>query len=105
MPKLSAAEVARSGRTVRGWKSETRNVYLGCNNQGFSLRFSLNSKGGGITDVKLTIGPDDFPAIASSMVEANRERAIREMATEIANEMAKQSDHERILVQKARDSV
>jgi hypothetical protein len=55
--------------------------------------------------VKLTIGPDDFAALGSTMASADRGRATCVMAATLASELAKQSDYDKMIVQKARDSV
>ena len=103
--KLEAAEVSRAGRTARTWNHETDQVELVSVRDAVCLTFSLGSKGGGITDVKLTIGADDFAALASAMASANRGRATREMAATVASEIAKQSDYDTLIVREARESV
>ena len=105
MTKLAAAEVSRSGRTARTWNFETNKVELEGEGSGLQLRFSLSSKGGGITDVKITIGPEDFGALTLEMTNADRARATREMAAALATEMGKQVEYDKVTIQKARKSV
>jgi hypothetical protein len=105
MTKLAAAKVSRSGRTARTWNDETNKVELGTEEDSLELKFSLSSKGGGITDVKIAIGPEDFAALIAAMVSADRGRATREMAAKLASELAKQPDYDRVTARKARESV
>jgi len=103
--KLTAAEVCRSGRTARTWNHETHKVELDTEKEELRLKFSLSSKGGGITDVKVTIGADDFSTLVTAMASAARSRALEVMAAILASELAKQSEFDTEIVQNARQSV
>ena len=105
MKRLTAAAVSRRGQTARTWNSGTNNVQLGADKTNLSLKFSLNSKGGGVTDINLVIGAADFDAIVKNMVSADRENAMRTMAATLALEIENQSAHDRITIQDARKSV
>src|SRR5437773_2335579 len=104
MKRLTAAAVSRRGQTARTWNSGTNNVQLGADKTNLSLKFSLNSKGGGVTDINLVIGAADFDAIVKNMVSADRENAMRTMAATLALEIENQSAHDRITIQDARKS-
>jgi len=103
--KLSTASVSRSGRTARSWNHETNKVDLEADDGSILFRFSLSSKGGGITDVLLAVGSADFAAMIATLAKADRTRAITEMASTVAAELAKQSEHDKVTVRRARQSV
>ena len=100
MKKLAAAQVFRSGRTARTWNHETDKVELGTGANGLEVRFSLSSKGGGITEVQVTIGSEDFAVLTAAMTSADRVSATREMAATLASEMARQTEYEKETIQK-----
>jgi hypothetical protein len=103
--KLAAAEVWRSGRTARMWNTETKQVSLDPGKEGLSFEFELRSKGGGVTEVKLTIGPEDFRTIITVMARARRSVAVCEMAAALANELKNQASHDAAKIRKGRQSV
>ena len=104
MKKLSAASVFRSGRTAQGWNRESADVSVSEDGP-FSVRFSLKSKGGGITDVKVTIGSEDFASLLQGMIAAERGRAMLEISGALATQIAKQQDQDGATVRQARQSV
>jgi hypothetical protein len=73
--------------------------------QSISFTFCLSSKGGGVTEVKVEIGPDDFAAIISVMINADRGRAMRDIASALATELANQPDYDKTITRQARESV
>ena len=105
MSKLTAAKVFRAGRTARAWNHETNAVDLASEKEAVRLKFDLSSKGGGITEVRVIIGPDDFSVMVAAMAKADRTRALQAMASILASELAKQSEFDTEIVQKARQSV
>jgi hypothetical protein len=105
MTRLTATTVYRSGQTVNRWNQETEKVKLNTDGNRLELTFCMRSKGGGITDVSVDVGPDDFYALCSEMIRADRNRALKEITSVIANEASKQSDVERMLRLEARESV
>jgi hypothetical protein len=105
MTKLTNATVYRSGRTARSWTHETDKVEIYDERETVRFRFSLASKGGGITDVKLNIGPDDFSALTAAMIEADRGQAMKHMSAALANAISNQPDEDRCVVRNARKSV
>src|SRR5258708_2342407 len=105
--RLTGAEVSRAGRTARTWNDGTTKVDLldsDSDEHNLRLKFSLSSKGGGITDIQLSIGSKDFAALAAAMVSADRGPALREMAAILAREVAKQPDYDRVTTRKARET-
>jgi hypothetical protein len=105
MSKLKAASVHRSGRTARTWNFENDKVDLVQRQGTIELKFSLASKGGGVTDVKVAVGPSGFLAMLEAMVDANRRQTMENMAALLAKEIPRQSDYERTIVRDARQSV
>lgn len=80
MKALKSAEVKRSGVTANFWTNETKNVSGGAHN-GLQFRFNMASKGGGKTDVLLSVSlPDvrdlilevagDHPELIDTLAEA-----------------------------------
>jgi hypothetical protein len=103
--ELADAQVCRSGRTARTWNAETKKVELDPSKEGLRLDFAMQSKGGGVTEVKLTIGPRDFSSIVATMVLADRTVAIREMAAAVAKELENQASHDSAKIRSGRLSV
>lgn len=56
------------------------------------IMFSLKSKGGGITQVRVDIGSKDFDSLITYMVRANRATAMRSMAAMLSNQIADGQD-------------
>jgi hypothetical protein len=105
MQKLSSAKLLRAGRTARSWNFESNDVKVGTVEAGIRLNFNLSSKGGGITQVQLEVGAQDFAALVFAMVSADRGAAMRVIADALAGEIAKQPEHDRMAVQRGRESV
>jgi hypothetical protein len=105
MAKLGSAQVFRAGRTARSWNHENDKVDLDSRDDSLELLFSLSSKGGGVTEVRVTIGGDDFGTLARGMAQANRSHALHAMAVALANELEKQAEFETAAIRKGRESV
>lgn len=103
--QLKSAMVFRGGRTANSKTFETNEVNVRNENEKMSFRFSLASKGGGITDVTLSVGPDDFAAIIASMMNADRARTLREATAIVAAEVARQSEIDEEIASEARHAV
>jgi hypothetical protein len=103
--KLTDAKIERSGVTARTWNFETTDVRLETAGAATCLLFKLKSKGGGVTEVRLTIGPKDFAALAENLVKVDRGAAMGAMAARLAAEIARQGEAERAVARKARESV
>jgi hypothetical protein len=78
---LKNSNVKRGGVTAQYWYGETDRMTGEANEAGLRLRFSLPSKGGGETDILVTIGSDDLrvllqelatriPTLADALAEA-----------------------------------
>jgi hypothetical protein len=103
--KLTSAKIARSGRTAKTWNHENDDVRLVKDADALDLRFSLSSKGGGITDVQLAIGADDFPRLLDAMVGVDRKGSVAAMAAIIATETAKHAAYDHVVRRGAREAV
>src|SRR2546422_8311616 len=75
--RLTHSNVLRSGVTARYWSHGTDEVDLASNPKSLSIRFRIDSKGGGETEIELNIRPKDFPALLRAMSDTNREATIR----------------------------
>ena len=68
MPKkLGHAKVMRSGVTARTWNYETNTARYEADEDSVSFSFDIASKGGGRTDILLTVGVEDLPAILEDL--------------------------------------
>ena len=102
---LSATAVSRNGRTVKGWTPGTNEVTLSASRKGVAFFFSIRSKGGGITDIKMEIGLADFRQVLSALLRADRRHAMYEMAGALAGELERQTEHDRKVARTARRAV
>jgi hypothetical protein len=89
MAHLKDAKVFRGGVTVLHLTHETTKVRFGTYGKKLGVRFRLASKGGGTTQVLLTIGPKDFARILSEMIDADRASALADMTAALAAVHAK----------------
>ncbi len=90
MSKLVSAEVKRSGATSNYISFETNNVELEGRPGGLKIRFDIKSKGGGTTELYISIGPRDFPTIIRALADADRSTAMIEMSKELAKQIEDQ---------------
>ncbi len=90
MAYLAEANVYRGGVTASHLNHETTRVRFGTyGNNKLGLRFKVASKGGGTTQVLLTIGPKDFSRILAAMIDTDRDSALADMTAAIAAVHAK----------------
>ncbi|WP_027166024.1 hypothetical protein [Mesorhizobium sp. WSM3224] len=92
--KLSEAEVKRSGATSKYLSYETSSVDVEGRAGALKIRFDIKSKGGGTTELYLSIGPKDFDTIAGALSSANRAAATLSMAKELAKQVGLQSSYD-----------
>lgn len=69
--------IQRGGRTANTWTPVQHKPSIKAYDGKVKLRLSLDSKGGGITDVLATISPEAFEHIAQQMLKANPQAALR----------------------------
>lgn len=69
--KLKNTKVYRSGSTVNHWNFEHKNCKFSVDphSNNLNLIFTIASKGGGNTDVKVSIGKEDIPHIMNEIFE------------------------------------
>ncbi|HCG9608294.1 TPA: hypothetical protein NJ631_002105 [Vibrio parahaemolyticus] len=69
MHRLKDTDVLRGGFTERYLKSETDEIYYSVNSvsKHFRLHFSIDSKGGGKTRIRIEIGEKDIPIILNAI--------------------------------------
>lgn len=65
----------------------------------------MDSKGGGVTNVHLNIGAEDFEALLATMVRADRQQAMNALATELARQVAQQPEYDAKTAAAGRDAV
>jgi hypothetical protein len=103
--RLTHSNVLRSGVTARYWASGTDEVDVSSNPKSVSIRFRIDSKGGGQTEVELNIRPKDFSALLRAMADTNRETTIHAIGEELARQIAQQPQHDRRLAQAVRQGL
>jgi hypothetical protein len=103
--RLTHSNVLRSGVTARYWSHGTDEVDLASNPKSLSIRFRIDSKGGGETEIELNIRPKDFPALLRAMSDTNREATIHAVGEELARQIAEQPQRDRRLAQSVRQGL
>src|SRR5690606_1935110 len=102
---LDSTSLHRGGATARQLYRESGDVEIETWDDTVQLRFSMGSKGGGVTVVHLNIGSSDFAAMLETMVEADRQAAMSAMSAELARQVGKQPLHDVKTASEARTSV
>ena len=74
----------RAGETARTWSDDPNDETLSCEIDYISVRFSMPSKGGGVTEVDVRITPDSFGDFAKAMVTVESAAAIRAFGAALA---------------------
>jgi hypothetical protein len=69
MRKLKDSVVHRSGVTVDRWNRETDAFSAWSTNEDLRFRFDIASKGGGRTDIMLTVGKGDLPSLLDQIAQ------------------------------------
>jgi hypothetical protein len=67
----------RSGETARYWSSDPYDRKLVQEADGIAFYLKMPSKGGGVTDVKLSVTSESFDTVAKAMIAVDRDVAIR----------------------------
>jgi tagatose-1,6-bisphosphate aldolase len=95
MKKLKRAFVKRSGATSRYLSDETTDVSLDNAEGKIKLRFDIKSKGGGITEIYISIWSADFQDIIESMMEADRSVTMECTSKELSKQIELQAAHDK----------
>lgn len=67
----------RKGKTAKDWYSSGSAISFPFWKEGtVNFAFEMESKGGGITEVQITVDSEGFRELAKLMIQANRESAI-----------------------------
>lgn len=103
--KLTNAKISRKGQTARYFDTETENVSLEDLWGSLRFEFTIASKGGGRTQVRLEMGSDDFSMLAQSMVNIDRSRAMLVMAETLCMEVGQQPERDMDTERSGRRSV
>ena len=69
MTELQHTTIQRGGETARKWTRETSDCGFDLNiaERGLEFRFKIASKGGGFTEVLLTVGLEDLPVVLEAI--------------------------------------
>jgi hypothetical protein len=89
MPALKGTTVRRGGVTARRWYESIRTVAVSAASQ-ILITFSMDSKGGGRTQVQMEISPEDFPTLLQMMSVVDRQAAMEAMSIELARQVQTQ---------------
>jgi hypothetical protein len=103
--RLTHSSVRRSGVTSRYWSPGTDEVDLSSTPRSLSVRFHIDSKGGGQTEIELNVRPKDFPALLRAMSDTNREATIHAVGEELARQIAEQPQRDRRLANYVRQNL
>ena len=98
MRKLEAVTVLRKGETETEYYVEQTEVSITHDHlKNIELDLSIPSKGGGVTCLKIRIGPDGFGRIIDNMVYADRLLTLIRLAEEVTLglQVQKRSDEHR----------
>ena len=63
MEEVEGAILRRAGRTASSWTIEGRPVLVGPSESGITIRTSMASKGGGISDIEIEFPRAEFPRL------------------------------------------
>jgi hypothetical protein len=86
MPSLRGTKVYRSGVTASRWNLETERISAtkrGADKPTLNVEFQMASKGGGITEVSLRIGPAAFDTILNEMWKVDPEEMVKLMVRQM----------------------
>jgi hypothetical protein len=103
--RLTHSNVLRGGVTARYWDPGTDEVDLSSNPKSVSLRFRIDSKGGGETEIEVNIRPKDFAPLLRAMSDTNREATIHAVGEELARQIAEQPQRDKRLAQSIRQGL
>jgi hypothetical protein len=103
--RLTHSTVLRSGVTARYWLPGTDEVDLTSTPKSLSIRFHIDSKGGGQTEIELNIRPRDFSLLLRAMSDTNREATIQAVGEELARQIAEQPQRDRRLANFVRQNL
>ncbi|WP_375461406.1 hypothetical protein [uncultured Enterovirga sp.] len=84
MASLSKSNVLRAGVTAAYWSPGTSKISVSGSKLGVSANFIIASKGGGRTQIKVNINPEDFEHIVTEMMKSDPAKALKAMSTAIA---------------------
>jgi hypothetical protein len=100
MTALKETKVRRGGVTARHWYETIHTVAATASSE-LRISFSMDSKGGGRTQVQMEIGPQDFPTLLEMMSLVNRDAAMKAMSVEMARQIETQSERDARAVEAA----
>lgn len=101
---LASAEVLRCGETARYMRHENRSVQLWYD-EAINLDFSILSKGGGTTEVRVRFGQKDFEAIINAMLNTDRNSTMIAMTRALLDEIEEQPDRDAAIAKSARNEI
>ena len=96
---LKGTRVQRGGVTARRWYETIPFVRLTAATE-LQISFSIDSKGGGQTQLQLEIGPEDFPTLVEAMSLVDRQAAMQAMAAELSRQIATQPERNQRLLRR-----
>ncbi|WP_353645022.1 hypothetical protein [Mesorhizobium sp. WSM2239] len=102
---LKYSEVYRGGITSPYISLETKNISITPLEKDLRIAFSIASKGGGTTRVRVDIDRRDFQAMIREMMDVDRSVAMKAVSEELAREIAREPEVEQKAEQRGRQQV
>lgn len=102
---LDETTILRSGVTARRWNRERGQVSIGSDKGSVFVTFTIPSKGGGTTELRLEMPAGDFKKIITCMGNADRQAAMEAASEVLVSLVAGQPEIDRLNVKKGRDEV
>lgn len=103
---LKKSKVKKGGRTARRWDYvPSAEIICEAESEGVGIQFSINSKGGGTLDIRVSINSKDFTNILGEMGKAERMETMLSMSKQLALLVSEQPTQDAITVKKAQDAV
>ena len=97
----------RAGATARSWTHGTGHVELENSKPGDGVRnkFSIDSKGGGTTEIQYTYGAKDYKSHLQMMIRNDRTVAMLAMADTLQEELRASAEREAKIRKAAQDEI
>lgn len=103
--KIQGAKVFRGGVTSPYLNLETTSVNISVYDGAIRFEFTMSSKGGGETHVKLQIDGSGFQNVLEEMTNADRQAAMNSMSNEVACQLKQYPSHIENVKKAARQEV
>jgi hypothetical protein len=104
MTVLTDSQARRGGATAQRWYETVDTVNLHAANA-IRIKFSIAGNKGGVTEVEVDIGPNDFSTLLETMCIVDRQAAMQAMSVELARQIQTQPERDAKTAADARSAV